>query len=287
MAQQRHPPELCSKHHKPIFPSWQKKGRIYGCADCARERRVAIKGEPLQRHRAPLRVGAVVLQNEIIEVRSFARTPYTRYRVRHLPCGMEGKSFYSRQVLEGEAQNQRNIVAAPHFRRDLCPADSAYIDRSKGRTIEEQEKRREILRKSRIKQARRVKANRDAWAANHRERMSVTNHYRWIFKSNNRTYVGMSFYDEWNPKKGGSFDAGANWIIANLGRRPGENYQLHIIDRSVGFVPGNLEWQPRDKHRQAELINSLRLKLQQRDEFDEDGKDPEPIELDILIGAAS
>ena len=72
-----------------------------------------------------------------------------------------------------------------------------------------------------------------------------------------RCYKDMPFYDGWNPAKGGSVKAGAEWIILNLGRRPGPDWQIHIIDRLVGFVPGNLAWIPRDSHKQQELCAQL------------------------------
>jgi hypothetical protein len=76
------------------------------------------------------------------------------------------------------------------------------------------------------------------------EWFSVMNHWHLILgnrSKNNPSYVGMPFCDEWNPKKGGSFVAGSDWIIKNLGKRP-EGCSLHIVDHQKGFVPGNLEW---------------------------------------------
>ncbi|MGH2508387.1 MAG: hypothetical protein ACRDHZ_13460 [Ktedonobacteraceae bacterium] len=113
------------------------------------------------------------------------------------------------------------------------------------------------------------------------ERNTVRCHHRLIFQLRRPTYAGMPFFDNWNPDKGGSFNAGAQWIIENLGHRPAGNYQLHIVDRRAGFTPGNLEWVPREKHRQSEMIDRLLLEIQRRDEFDEDGKDPEPAEVVI------
>jgi hypothetical protein len=76
------------------------------------------------------------------------------------------------------------------------------------------------------------------------EYRTVWQHYRWIFTNDikYRTYWGMPFYDKWNPKKGGSYQVGAKWIMENLGKRPGENYSLDIIKHDRGFVPGNLRW---------------------------------------------
>ena len=51
----------------------------------------------------------------------------------------------------------------------------------------------------------------------------------------------MDFFPEWNPDKGGSYKAGAVWIIENLGPRP-NGASLHMIDRDQGFVPDNLMW---------------------------------------------
>ena len=75
-----------------------------------------------------------------------------------------------------------------------------------------------------------------AWRKANPEYVSVCNrHYRW------RKTKGLDFFDDWNPDKGGSYKAGAEWIITNLGKRP--NYaSLHMIDRDLGFVPDNLEW---------------------------------------------
>jgi hypothetical protein len=72
----------------------------------------------------------------------------------------------------------------------------------------------------------------------------------------------MPFADLWNPHRGGSFAVGAQWIIENLGRRPNKQYELHIVDRQLGFIPGNLQWVPRSKHKQEELIARLLLENQ-------------------------
>ena len=75
-------------------------------------------------------------------------------------------------------------------------------------------------------------------------------------------YRGMPFYAAWDPTKGGTHQAGANWIITNLGKRPTRTDQLHIVDRRLGFVPGNLQWVPRKKHRQSEMIARLLREIQ-------------------------
>lgn len=118
------------------------------------------------------------------------------------------------------------------------------------------------------------------------EYMTVANHHAYIFRQHYwdnldpkmkarvgdmKSYQGMPFFDEWNPDKGGSFIAGEKWIIENLGRRPVDNFlmtgqtvrypgqksrwQMHILDRPVGFVPGNLAWMPTNKHNRLEAIN--------------------------------
>ncbi len=76
------------------------------------------------------------------------------------------------------------------------------------------------------------------------EYATVYNHFSNIFKPNStmhKNYRGMPFFDAWNPNKGGSQLAGAEWIIKNLGKKP-EGTSLHIIEHEKGFVPGNLEW---------------------------------------------
>lgn len=69
----------------------------------------------------------------------------------------------------------------------------------------------------------------------------------------------MPFYDGWNPDKGGSFVVGRDWIKKNLGPRPGtgKDFHLHVINKLIGFVPGNLMWVPAGKHKQEELIATI------------------------------
>ena len=70
-------------------------------------------------------------------------------------------------------------------------------------------------------------------------------------------YLDMPFYIDWNPEKGGSFAAGEQWIIDNIGKRPDSEHQLHIVEKSVGFMPGNLQWMPRNIHKRQELVPLL------------------------------
>lgn len=86
------------------------------------------------------------------------------------------------------------------------------------------------------------------WGQRFPEHATVIRHWYCIFKlaltgsRRQLCYLNMPFYDEWNPTKGGSFQAGANWIIKNIGRRPGKGWSLDIIQHEKGFVPGNLRW---------------------------------------------
>lgn len=77
------------------------------------------------------------------------------------------------------------------------------------------------------------------------------------------SYIGMPFYPAWDFKSGGSYAAGAKWIIENLGHKPSTDYDMHIIDRRLGFVPGNLAWVPRSKHKREELVTKLLIENQE------------------------
>ncbi len=93
---------------------------------------------------------------------------------------------------------------------------------------------------------------------------------RTAYKSKNATYQDMPFCEAWDPDRGGSYIAGAKWIVENLGKRPSRDYELHIVDRRLGFVPGNLAWVPRADHKREEmltklLIENLQLKNRIRD----------------------
>lgn len=90
------------------------------------------------------------------------------------------------------------------------------------------------------------------------ERIAVRSHYYNIFRPKShyhKYYKNMPFYDAWNPDKGGSFYAAETWIIENIGNRP-EGTSLHVVDHSLGFVPGNLEWThpKRQAHQQMHKI---------------------------------
>ncbi len=100
------------------------------------------------------------------------------------------------------------------------------------------------------------------WHATKPEHASVRSHHNAIFGLRDSGYRGMPFAAVWNPRRGGSYAAGAQWVIENLGHRPGKNYQLHIVDRSLGFVPNNLQWVPRDRHKQVEMIAQILLENQ-------------------------
>jgi len=92
----------------------------------------------------------------------------------------------------------------------------------------------------------------------HRELQSVRFHHRAIFNpkdKSHKNYIGMPFFDLWNPDKGGSFKAGEKWIVENLGKRP-EGSTLHVVAHEKGFTPDNLEWaHPRKQvHQQMHKI---------------------------------
>jgi hypothetical protein len=90
-----------------------------------------------------------------------------------------------------------------------------------------------------------TKEQRKAYRTARTECISAANHHSYVFGSKNKppreNYKGMPFYSGWDPNKGGSFQAAADWIISRLGKRP-EGCSLHIVDHAKGFVPGNLEW---------------------------------------------
>lgn len=51
--------------------------------------------------------------------------------------------------------------------------------------------------------------------------------------------------------------AGAKWIVANLGHRPDKDHQLHIMQKTLGFVPGNLMWVPTTQHKRMEFMTLI------------------------------
>lgn len=105
---------------------------------------------------------------------------------------------------------------------------------------------------------------------NRPEFYSVRQHYYFIKNRGKSriTYQGMKFHDAWCPEKGGSYQSGADWIIANLGKRP-KGTTLHIIDHEKGFVPGNLEWTGRKKQtnqQAAKIIAQLKHRIRELEE---------------------
>ncbi len=92
------------------------------------------------------------------------------------------------------------------------------------------------------------------------EYRTVRGHHHDIFNSNSsarRNYRGMPFFDSWNPDKGGSWAAGAKWIIENLGKRPTKDSSLHIVKHEKGFVPGNLEWASKKKQSAEQMFKII------------------------------
>ena len=77
------------------------------------------------------------------------------------------------------------------------------------------------------------------------------------YKVKNATYRNIPFFPDWDPDAGGRYLAGEKWIIENLGRKPSRDYELHIIDRRLGFWPGNLAWIPRSEHKREEMLTKV------------------------------
>lgn len=84
------------------------------------------------------------------------------------------------------------------------------------------------------------------------EYQAVASHLKYI-RAGKASYIGMPFYDAWNPQFGGSVVVGERWIIEHIGYKPA-GCDCHIIDRRIGFVPGNLCWIPKASHRRAEML---------------------------------
>lgn len=143
---------------------------------------------------------------------------------------------------------------------------AANIDRErakeKTRRVKNRKRRSAYFKKWRKLSLQKLAACKARWYAANIERESVRGHHYFICRRTRPSYVGLSFFDGWNPDKGGSFKAGAQWIIENLGKRPSKRHDLHIVDRRIGFVPGNLAWVPKEKHIQEELIHKLMLENQ-------------------------
>lgn len=89
------------------------------------------------------------------------------------------------------------------------------------------------------------------------EYSTVASHFRKI-KAGHPSYKGMPFYRQWDTSLGGSLIDGAMWIRDNLPKRRALDH-LHIIDRRIGFMPGNLIWISKHKHKQEELLNKTLL----------------------------
>ena len=76
--------------------------------------------------------------------------------------------------------------------------------------------------------------------------VSVNNHRNNAFNSGDtprkRVYRGTPFANEWNKNEGGSTIRAAWEIEADIGPKPGSEFELAVIDYSRGFVRGNLCW---------------------------------------------
>lgn len=101
----------------------------------------------------------------------------------------------------------------------------------------------------------------------HPIRKLISNHLDYILNPKNvshRSYRNMPFFDAWNPKKSGSYLTGEKWIIKNIGEKPADGrYNLHIIDRRIGFMPENLMWIPIGAHKREELLNKTLIENKQ------------------------
>jgi hypothetical protein len=92
---------------------------------------------------------------------------------------------------------------------------------------------------------------------------SVKNHFKWIYDPHNpkryHGYKGMPAYEPWNPLTGGqaALIRAVREILAEIGNKPGKDYHLHVVDKRIGFWPGNLIWIPIVEHKRAELLNQV------------------------------
>lgn len=112
--------------------------------------------------------------------------------------------------------------------------------------------------------AKRLIAAAKVLADRHRIRILVRGHLVATRDEKNNSYRNMPFYEKWNPQKGGSYVAAEKWILENIGPRPKDGkYHLHVVDRRVGFMPGNLSWIPVGAHKREELLNKVLLENQQ------------------------
>jgi hypothetical protein len=97
------------------------------------------------------------------------------------------------------------------------------------------------------------------------EYVTVQSHKQSIktaYQTRNAAYANLPFFAAWDPDQGGRLVVGAQWVIENLGRKPSKDYELHIIDRRLGFVPGNLAWVPRSEHKREEMLTKLLIENQ-------------------------
>ncbi len=169
------------------------------------------------------------------------------YRLAH----REELKAYSKKYYETHKKKAKITNAAYHF---------AHKERENAR-------RRRHYRNNKENQKIRMAKNR----IKHQEAVTVRSHHYVIFNakaSQHRNYAGIPFFDGWNPDKGGSIAAGESWIIKNLGKRP-KGSTMHIVDHSLGFVPGNLEWTHprRQAHQQMhKIIAQQRNKIKKLEE---------------------
>lgn len=87
---------------------------------------------------------------------------------------------------------------------------------------------------------------------------TIQSHFTRIFirkHPDHGVYKNMIFFDDWNPRKGGSFMNGVHWMKQNGMRKPSLYHQLHVIKSKKyphGFFgPGGIVWRWKgDRHDQ-------------------------------------
>jgi hypothetical protein len=127
-------------------------------------------------------------------------------------------------------------------------------------TAASKEKQKEQHKKYRDAHKEKCRVYSESYVITHKEETSVRNHHANVFgrktQPPKKNYEGMPFHEAWDPKKGGSFKTGADWIKANLGERP-EGCSLHIVNHAKGFVPGNLEWAYQKKQAAEQMFKII------------------------------
>lgn len=181
------------------------------------------------------------------------------YKLRNCTrCGVDFTPNGSRQERCEPCVGPHNREFASAYRQTHKAERKANIDQWRDKNKESQREIRAAF----------YKENRDDILTLRREHRksnpefyTVKAHYAMIFTNNDprlHNYKQMPFFDGWNPKKGGSFKAGGDWIIDNIGRKPKESgWSLHIVNHELGFVPGNLEWASKRKQAAEQMFKII------------------------------